>query len=167
MATDILKKTILLIVFCLVQVLVCNQIHLFGYATPLIYVYFVILFQRNYPKWAILLWSFALGLLIDVFSNIPGVAAGAMTFLAFLQPYILKPFIPRDSIDDLKPSFANLGIMKFSGYTLICVVIYCLTFFSLEAFSFFNWQQWLSNIGASAALTFLIILIIENVRYRQ
>ena len=130
MATDILKKTILLIVFCLVQVLVCNQIHLFGYATPLIYVYFVILFQRNYPKWAILLWSFSLGLLIDVFSNIPGVAAGAMTFL-------------------------------------ICVVIYCLTFFSLEAFSFFNWQQWLSNIGASAALTFLIILIIENVRYRQ
>ena len=148
MATDILKKTILLIVFCLVQVLVCNQIHLFGYATPLIYVYFVILFQRHSAADHLRLWR-------------------AMTFLAFLQPYILKPFIPRDSIDDLKPSFANLGIMKFSGYTLICVVIYCLTFFSLEAFSFFNWQQWLSNIGASAALTFLIILIIENVRYRQ
>ena len=81
MATDIFKKTILLILFSLVQVLVCNQIHLFGFATPLVYVYFVILFQRNYPKWAILLWSFSLGLLIDVFSNIPGVAAGAMTLL--------------------------------------------------------------------------------------
>ena len=52
MATDIFKKTILLIVFTLVQVLICNQIHLFGFATPLVYVYFVILFQRNYPKWA-------------------------------------------------------------------------------------------------------------------
>ena len=104
MATDIFKKTILLILFSLV--------------------YFVILFQRNYPKWAILLWSFSLGLLIDVFSNIPGVAAGAMTLLAFLQPFILRPFIPRDSVEDLSPSFATLGIMKFSGYTLICVIIY-------------------------------------------
>ena len=167
MATDIFKKTILLIVFTLVQVLICNQIHLFGFATPLVYVYFVILFQRNYPKWAILLWSFSLGLLIDVFSNIPGVAEGAMTFLAFLQPFILQPFIPRDSVEDLNPSFATLGIMKFSGYSLICVIIYCLTFFSLEAFSFFNWQQWLYNIGGSAVLTFLLILIIENVRYKQ
>ena len=167
MATDIFKKTILLILFSLVQVLVCNQIHLFGFATPLVYVYFVILFQRNYPKWAILLWSFSLGLLIDVFSNIPGVAAGAMTLLAFLQPFILRPFIPRDSVEDLSPSFATLGIMKFSGYTLICVIIYCLAFFSLEAFSFFNWLQWLYNIGGSAVLTFFLILIIENVRYKQ
>ncbi len=167
MAADIFKKTILLIAFCLVQVLVCNQIHLFDYATPLMYVYFVILFQRNYPKWSILLWCFSLGLLIDVFSNMPGVAAGAMTLLAFLQPYILQPFIPRDSVDDLSPSFSTLGYLKFSSYTLICVIIYCLAFFSLEAFSFFNWQQWLYNIGGSALLTFLLILIIENVRIKQ
>ena len=167
MATDILKKTLLLIAFCMVQVLVCNQIHLFGYATPLVYVYFVLLFQRNYPKWIIMLWCFALGLLIDVFSNTPGVAAGAMTLTAFLQPYILEPFIPRDSIDDLKPSFANLGILKFSGYTLICVVIFCLAFFSLEAFSFFNWEQWLYNVGGSILLTFILILIVEDVRYKQ
>ena len=90
-----------------------------------------------------------------------------MTLLAFLQPFILRPFIPRDSVEDLSPSFATLGIMKFSGYTLICVIIYCLAFFSLEAFSFFNWQQWLYNIGGSAVLTFFLILIIENVRYKQ
>ncbi len=167
MATDIFKKTILLIVFCIVQVLVCNQIHLFGYATPLVYVYFVTLFQRNYPKWAILLWCFALGLLIDVFSNTPGVAAGAMTFVAFLQPYLLQPFIPRDSLEDLQPSFASLGVLKFSGYVLICVVLYCPVFFSLEAFSFFNREQWLYSVGGSIVLTFLLILIIENVRYRR
>ena len=49
----------------LAQALVFNYIHLFGYATVLLYVYFVVMFPRNYPRWAILLWSFFLGLSAD------------------------------------------------------------------------------------------------------
>ena len=90
MNIDFLKRLLLFIVLLLVQVLVLNHIHLFDYATPLLYIYFVISFNRNYPKWTILVWSFLLGLSIDIFANTPGVAASSMTLLGLLQPYVLE-----------------------------------------------------------------------------
>lgn len=167
MDTEILKRFVAFIVLCLVQALILNRIHLFGFATPLLYVYFVITFHRGYPKWAILTWSFLMGLCLDIFSNTPGVAAGSMTLIGLLQPYLLEPFVPRDSTDDLEVSIKTLGWGKFTIFTLIIVAIYTLVFFSLETFNFFNWQQWLLCIGGSSALTFVFILAIENLSVRR
>ena len=164
MNTEILKRLLAFVLLCLVQALILNRIRLFGFATPLLPVYFVITFHRGYPKWAILLWSFLLGLSLDTFSNTPGVTAAAMTFVALLQPYILEPFVPRDSADDLKVSIRSLGLGKFATLSFILVFVYILVFFSLEAFNFYNWQQWLMCVVGSTALTYLFILVIENLR---
>ena len=113
------------------------------------------------------LWCFAMGLLVDIFSNTPGVAAAAMTLVGFLQPYVIELFAPRDSAEDLRPSPFTFGSSKYANYTIILVVIYCLAFFSLEAFNFYNWVQWLSSIGGSALLTIILILVIENFRSKR
>ena len=107
-----------------------------------------------------------MGLLIDVFSNTPGVATASMTFMGLIQPYLLGFFLQRDSPDDLKPTMKSLGFTKFVLYTLISVVLYCILFFTLETFNFFNWLQWLECIGGSAALTIILIIVIENLRKR-
>lgn len=164
MTAEFFKRAMLFVVFCLVQALVLNQIHLLGYATPLLYVYFVILFRRNHAKWSILLWCFTLGLVLDTFTNTPGVAAGALTLLGVVQPYLLQPFVPRDSVDDLQPSMRTLGMSKFIAYSAACVVLYVVVFFTLEVFNFLNWQQWLFSVGGSAALTLVLILAIDYFR---
>lgn len=164
MNVDTLKKVLWLLVLTLVQVLVLNHIHLFGFATPLLYIYFIILFQRNYPRWALPLWGFALGLLIDIFSNTAGVNCATLTLMAFVQPYILRPFIPRDSADDVQPGIRTIGTASFCYYALIMTFAFCVVFFSLEMFSFFNILFWLECVGGSTLLTYLLILVIENVR---
>ena len=164
MNTEILKRLLAFVLLCLVQALILNRIRLFGFATPLLPVYFVITFHRGYPKWAILIWSFLLGLCLDSFSNTPGVAAASMTLVALLQPYLLEPFVPRDSTDDLKVSVRSLGWGKFASLSFLLVVIYVAVFFTLEAFSFYIWQQWLMCIGGRTAMTYLFILVIENLR---
>ena len=161
---DTLKKFILFLVFALAQVLVLNHVHLFGFATPLLYVYYVILFQRNYPRWAMLLWAFALGLVIDVFSDTPGMASASLTLTAFVQPYLLNLFVARDAADDLQPGFQTLGLVKFGYFAAILIFIYCITFFSLEAFSFLNGLRWLECVAGSAVLTVILVLVIENLR---
>ncbi|MDD6437045.1 MAG: rod shape-determining protein MreD [Prevotella sp.] len=166
MNRDSLTKFLLFLILLLVQVLVLNHIHLFGYATPLLYVYLVLLFRRNYPRWAILLWSFAMGLCVDVFSNTPGLAAGSMTLLGLVQPYLLDLFIQHDSPDDMEPSMKMLGVAKFSYYTLLSVTLYCLVFFTLESFNFFNWPQWLACVVGSTLLTTVLVIVIENLRGR-
>ena len=164
MTSDLINRIVAFVVFLVVQALVLNHIHLFGVATPLLYVYFVLLFRRNHPKWSILMWSFFLGICIDVFFFSFGVAAGSMTLVALFQPYVLEAFLTRDSEDNLKPGMRSLGVSKFIFYTIILVFLYTLAFFSLEAFNFFNWLQWLLCIGTSTLLTVVLILVIENLR---
>ena len=72
---ELIKHIILFVLLLLGQALVCNHIHLFDCATPFLYVYFVLMFRINYPRWGILAWAFVMGLGVDVFSNTPGVAA--------------------------------------------------------------------------------------------
>lgn len=164
MGIDVIKRIVLFVVLLVMQALVLNHVHLFDCAIPLLYVYLVLLFPRNFPKWALLLWSFALGLCADTFTNTPGLAAASATLMGMAQPFVLEFFVPRDSADDLEPGMRSLGMASFIYYTVILVLLFCLAFFSLEAFSFFNWQQWLLNVGSSTVLTVVLILVIENVR---
>lgn len=152
------------VTLCLAQALVFNQICLFGCATALLYVYFVVVFPRNYPYWALLLWSFSLGLLVDVFSNTPGMSSASLTLTAFLQPYLLALFIPREAPENMRTSVATMGAYKFYTFAAILVVLYCLFFFTLESFSFFNWQQWALNIVGSSLLTLLMLMAVEGIR---
>lgn len=167
MNLDWFKTLSFFIILVLVQVLVFNHIHLFGYATPLLYVYFDLPARRGFSKWALLLWAFLLGICVDIFSNTPGLASASMTLIALIQPYLLELFVPRDSPEDLKPSFASLGAAKYMFYTFILVFIYCIVFFLLEIFSFFNWMQWLFSAGGSMLITLVLVWVIENLVKRE
>lgn len=164
MNIDFLKRLLLFFGLMLVQALVLNHVHLFGVATPLLYVYFAISFRRGTPKWAMLVWSFLLGLSIDVFSNTPGLAAASMTLVAAVQPYLLELFIQRGDDDEVLPSIMTFGLGKFSLFALILTFVYCVVFFTLESFTFFNWIQWLLNMGTSVLLTLLLVLVVDNLR---
>ena len=49
MNIEIIKQFLTFIILCLAQALVLNHINLFGCATPLLYVYFILLFRHDYP----------------------------------------------------------------------------------------------------------------------
>lgn len=164
MITEFLQRLLLLVMFCLAQVLVFNRIHVFNCASPLLYVYFAIIFPRSYPRWAILLWCFTLGVMIDAFSNTPGVASASLTLTGALQPVLLELFLPRDADDKLKVSASTLGIGKFVSLSSLLTFIFCLVFFSLEAFSFFDWLYWLECVVGSTLLTLILIYTFECFR---
>jgi rod shape-determining protein MreD len=148
------------------QVLILNHVHLLGVGTPLLYVYFIITFRRNFPKWLVLVSSFLLGLLIDIFSNTPGLAASTMTLVALAQAYLIDLVAPRDSAEDLEASAKVLGASKFVTLSALLTLLYCLVFFALEAFNFFDVLLWLARSVVSFVLTMVLILAVESVRSR-
>ena len=166
MSEDFLKRLGWFALFFLAQVIVLGRIHLFHYATPLLYVHFVAMFPRNHAKWAVLVWSFLLGLLIDILSNTPGLAAASLTVIAAIQPYYLELYVPRDSADNLQPSMKTLGPQKYAYYIVPLVLLYCILFYSLEMFTFFNAIYWLSCVAGSAILTLALIFTVEIGRGR-
>ena len=164
MTSDIISRTGMVIVLCLIQSLVLNNIHIFGIATPLLYIYMVVGFQRNYPRWAILVWCFLLGVVIDTFSNTPGLTSASLLVIGIIQPYFLQLFLQQDAPDDLRPGIITLGIAKYVFYVLVLTLIYCIVFFTIETFSFFNWLLWIECIVGSALLTIILILTIESTK---
>jgi rod shape-determining protein MreD len=164
MTLDTLRRLLICILLCLLQVLVLNRIQLFDCATPLLIVYFVIALPRGYPRWGALLWSFFLGLATDMFCNTPGVTAAALTIVGMMQPYLIELFLPRDAEPDIKASARSLGVWHFLSLASILVVVFCLFFFALEAFTFAEWLTALQYAGASSLLTLTIIMAFEAVR---
>lgn len=164
MSIEFFKRALLFVAFVLAQALVLGRVHLFHYATPLLYVYFVTMFPRNYPKWGVLSWAFLMGLTIDIFSNTPGLAAASLTAIAAIQPYFYELFVPRDSAETLEPSLINLGPTKYSYYIVTLVTIYCLLFYTLEMFSFSNVMEWLCCVVGSMLITLAFIFTFEIAR---
>ena len=84
-----------------------------------------------------------------------------MTILAAIQPYYLELYVPRDSADNLQPSMKTLGPVKYAYYVVPMVLLYCLLFYSLEMFTFFNAFYWLMCVVGSTLLTLVLIFTFE------
>ena len=164
MTTDCFKRLALMLTLAVVQVLVLNRVHIFNIATPLVYLMLPLHFELGKSRWSALVWCFTTGLVIDIFANTPGVAAGAMTLIGLMQPAILRLFVNDDDGESLTPSFKSMGWLKYLTYSLIITLVYCTAFFSLETFTFFNPILWAECIGGSTLITLVIILAIEKIR---
>ena len=166
MKLELVNRLVMFVALLVAQVLILNHVHFLGVGTPLLYVYFAITFRRNFPKWLVLVSCFMLGLMVDIFSNTPGLASSVMTLVGLAQCYLLELIVPRDSAEELDASMKTLGFSKFITLSALLTVLYCLLFFALEAFNFFNVLLWLARSFVSAALTLVLILAVESVRSR-
>ena len=148
----------------LLQVLILNNVHIAGYATPFLYIYFILKFNSGTSRNELMLWAFFFGLTIDVFSDSPGMNAAATVLLAFLRPSLLRLFTPRDNQDNLVPSFKSMGITPFLKYTTASVFIHSLALLSIEFFSFSGIWLLLLRVALCTVLTVTCIVAVEGIR---
>lgn len=150
---------VLLVIF--LQVFVFNHIILWGYAIPLLGVMILFHTPLNAGRIVNMLLAFFTGLVLDAFSNSPGVAAGAMTFTAFVQYSLLHAIVPKDAVEDAVPSMKLLGKYNYVFYIAILMAVHHFMYFLLEAFSFFNAMDLLIRFLGSYALSMVLALSIE------
>lgn len=162
MILTILKKMAWFVVLVLVQVLVLNHIHILGYATPFFYIYLIVKMEYRIPRYLILLIGFLLGLTIDMFTNTLGINASATVLLAFLQPFFLKMFAPRDVEDDLIPERKQIGTWSFCKYVVLCVCVHHSVLLMLEYFTFVGILQTLIRIVVCSLFTIIMILATDK-----
>ena len=154
-------------VLVLLQVFFFNHIHLFGYATPFIYLYIVVKLSSDISRHALMLWAFLLGLLIDVFSDTPGMNAAAAVFLAFLRPTLLRLFVPRDTNETFTRSIHTMGLSSFVKYLSMCVLFHHLLLFTIAFFSLSSPLELLLRILSSAMLTVCCLLAVEGLQQQK
>ena len=152
------------LLLALLQILVFNSIQLFGVATPLAYIALLIYFPLNAYRTGNIVWAFCMGLLMDIFTNQPGVAAASMTFLGLVQPVLLQLMAPKEAVEDMIPNFHTMGRWNHVRYILLLCLIYCIVFFAIESFSYYDFHHLLLTMGSSTLFTFIVIILLETFR---
>ena len=83
-------NSIRFVVFLALQVLIFNNINLFGYLNPYPYILFILLYPVNSNKSVLLLASFTMGILLDMFCNSGGIHTISSLILAYVRPTLFK-----------------------------------------------------------------------------
>ena len=162
-----LTRTAWFIGLLLVQVLLLNKIYLFGLATPFIYIYLILVLDKDIETNTLMLIAFSLGLLVDIFCNTPGVNAGASVLLAFTRKRLLRLFGPREEYDNYDPSTRTMGVWSFFRYAFTATLLHHSILFVLESFSFAHIGHLLLRILCSTVLTVLLVISLEFIRHRR
>lgn len=146
-----------------VQVVIFNRINLFGFINPYPYILFILLYPVNGSKAGLLLSSFFLGLIVDMFLNSGGVHAAACVTLAYLRPTFFKfSFGISYEYQTIKIN-ERLTPERFS-FILISVVTHHIILYLLEIFSFslildILWRTLLTTVFTLIISTTIIYLI--------
>lgn len=148
----------------LLQALILNNVHIAGYAIPLLYIYLILKFESDVPRNALMLWAFFLGVSVDIFSDTPGMNASATVVLSFLRPVFLRLFVPRDAVGSLVPSIRTMGFSPFLKYLIVSVFVHHAMLLTIEFFSFAHIGTLLLRTVASTLLTVTCIMAVEGIR---
>jgi len=156
---NILTQVFRFIILLAVQLIIMNNIKLFGYSSPFIYIIFILGFPLNTNKNLLIVLSFLLGLSMDVYSNTGGVHAGACVLIAYLRPTLLKlsfgVSFEHNNIKLIQAEFKQQMV-----YLTSMVFFHHLTLFALENFSIKLLLQTLESTLVTSILSSILIYCI-------
>ena len=161
MTSNWLKQLILFLILVLLQVLVLNHISFLGYATPFLYIYFIIKLPVGINRNLVIFLGFLLGFIIDLFCNTPGQNAAAATFAAFMRRPVQGLFFARDDFEHVVPSITNLG-NAFMKYAITIILIHHTLLILISSFSYLDPLTITLRIVSSSVLTSILVFAMEG-----
>lgn len=156
-----LKYTILFVSMVLVQVLICNNILLFGVAVPFIFIYFIIVLPLNTSLNLLLIISFLLGFTIDIFSDTMGLYSLSSLVLAALKKPVFYLYVPKDDKFNIYPSISEMGWENYLKFILTLSALFCLMVFGIELFGFASFGRIIALSSESALFTIVLIITVD------
>ncbi len=160
MKLDYLYEALLFALLIVLQVLVFNQISIFGLATPFLYIYFLLKLPVGRNEFYVIIVGFLLGLVIDIFLNTPGINAAAATLVAAFRQQLLRLFYTKDEAQEHIPSIYTAP-GSFIKFAMVAVIIHQTALYTLESFSLFNPLILLLRWASSIVLTIILLLALD------
>lgn len=150
-----LNLPFMFVLLLFLQVLLFNNILLFGYVNPYLYIVFIAIFPFN-KRFSLLTCAFLLGLCVDFFTNSGGAHSFASVSVAYIRIYIFQKIFQKQESElelfDLKQE--TLG-SKFNYITVLTLIHHFILFFLIN-FSFNNLPKVLMNTLLSSIFTLLL-----------
>ncbi len=166
MKLNYIKEFLIFVLLILLQVLLLNRISVFGIATPILYIYFLLKLPIGRSPFYTIIAGFLMGLIIDIFLNTPGMNAAATTIVATLRKPIINLFYEKEVHDEYLPGI-NTDSGQFIKFTIFTLLFHLTLLFFIESFTLFNLGNTLIRIVTSSTISVLIILALDGLIYRK
>lgn len=145
-----------LFVLFIFQLIIMNNIYLGSYFYVNIYILSIYILPYKLKGISLLLCGFALGFIMDLANNTPGIHAAATTFITYLRPWLLQWAINREEIENNR-KWTDIGwFMKYTGWSTF---LFYLVLMFCEAFTFSDIHITLIRIILSSLLSWLFIIL--------
>ena len=161
----ILKKTIEVVIFILLQTLIFKDT-LFANIFCFVYIGFILFLPFEINKALLLIFSFFLGLLIDIFYNSLGVHAATCVLWAYLYS-VSMPFLNNKYESKQRFLLPDRNSAEYAAYSFGFIFLHHLIFFFIETETISLFFRIILQAFGSAAITFMVILIIYQFFYKR
>lgn len=157
-------RILFLVLLFVLQVIISEYLNL----GPFVYICLVPVIILNIPMstrtWVLLLEAFAIGLLLDMFSNgVIGLNSAAAVILAVCRKPLYNVTARRDRQDKTEiPSAANIGANKYLAYLAVCTALYILAYILADGAGISPFWLILVKFPASTVLNILVALLINR-----
>lgn len=147
------------LILLIVQIIVFNNVNFLSYISPYPYILFIVLYPVNANKSGLLIASFALGIVMDVFSNSGGFHTAACIILAYYRPYLFR-FSFGLSYEYQTIKLNDVLTPERFSFIVLSVLLHHLILFTLEAFKLTLLLDILLRTLLSSVFTILLAILI-------
>lgn len=169
MIGTILANLLRFVVLVLLQVFLLDRMELLnGYMVPYLYVLFLLMLPFEVPAWGAMLIGFMTGVVMDAFSDTPGMHASACVLMMFVRTYVLRLLSPREGYEyGLSPTVVRMGLAWFTTYALLLVLVHHTWLFFIEVYRFDRFFGTFSRVILSTVFTMLLCMMAQFLSARS
>ena len=161
MVQDSLRVLLVFFIAVILQVLIFDNINLFGFSCPAIYLFFIISYRFDSSQFTLILLGFLLGFFIDIFQSSSGANTIATLLISFIRPMVIRfsfGVIPdSNTLLSMKSRMRNQAI-----YIGLMILIHQFVLQSIAYFDVTHLTLILRNSLVNTALTFILLLATLN-----
>ncbi len=155
-----------LFIAAILQVLIFDNINLFGFSYPAVYLFFIISYRFDSSQFTLILLGFLLGFVIDIFQSSSGANTIATLLISFIRPMVIRfsfGVIPdSNTLLSMKSRMGNQAI-----YIGLMILIHQLVLHSTAYFDVTHLKLILRNSLINTALTFILLLATLNLTKKK
>lgn len=157
-----IRMVVIFVSTIIAQILILNDLRLGIFVNPYVYVLFIMSLPIGLGRNTALTLAFGTGLIVDLFSNTPGMHAAASTLIAFVRPKVLSVIALNSEYKaDSMPTIHTYGPEWYMKYATIMISIHHVTLFFIEQFDAFALWTTLLRVVVSIAATLLIVVVVQ------
>ena len=162
--SDLVKNIFRLIIFIVVQVYVLDKIPaLHRFIIPIVYYLFILWLPFSLSRIGLLVVGFLTGLILDYFTQTPGLHAAACVLIAYARPFLISVLIPKDTTEFnySEPSPRAMGWAPYTVYAFLLTLLHHTYLVLLEWLQFGTFLDFIIKVISTTGISMLLIFTVE------